>query len=109
MLQDPGAGTVIESDIQIPSYGGPGVGVGVGVDGAGVGAGVVTGAGARIFVLLSTRAHAVANVEAAASVVSSKRILFIALRFDGARPFASAITSLCAHSRNCACNTRKLT
>src|SRR5438552_18613623 len=38
LLQDPGAGTVIESDTQIPSYGGPGVGVGVGVDGVGVGA-----------------------------------------------------------------------
>ena len=70
MPQDPGDGIANVSDCQVTV---------VGVDGfAGV-VGAAGGVGARTLVLLST-AQAVANVEAAARVANSKRILFIVFR-----------------------------
>jgi hypothetical protein len=64
-------------DVQRPPYELPAAG-GAGAGSAGAGVETAPGAvGSSRVLLLSTRAHAVANVEAAASAASNRKVLFI--------------------------------
>ena len=80
LVQDPDVATPGNSEVQLPPNDpdpDPEGGAGAGAAGA-LGADGADGAvGDRIVVLLSTRAHAVASVETAASVARSDSVLFM--------------------------------
>jgi hypothetical protein len=80
LLQEPDEGSPGTTDVQLPAYDPePGGGAGAGVEGT-LGTLAAPGAvGSRISELLSKRAHAVENVEAAASVARKTRVLFMVI------------------------------
>jgi len=75
LLQEPAEGIVFAIDVHVPANE-PGAGGAAGADGT-LGSGFVFGVGARMLVLLSTRAHAVTNGKAAATIASSTGALFM--------------------------------
>ena len=79
LLQEPVDGFPGNTDVQMPPYEPPPAGgAGAGAAGAAGAVGSAPGAvGSRILLLLSMRAHAVRNGEAAVRVASRNRILFI--------------------------------